>query len=64
MAFVGNVIRAHGMENLTMTDRIVVSRGRGRPRKKYLDRVKKFIRGMTTQQILNMMMKAVEVQKR
>ena len=55
MAFLGHVIRADGLEILSMTGRISGSRGRGRHRKKYLDRVKELIGGVTTQQILNMM---------
>ena len=54
MKFLGHVIRADGLENLTMAGRIAESRGRGRSRKKYLGRVKEFIGGVTTQQILNM----------
>ena len=54
MTFLGHVIKADGLENLTMTGRIARSRGRGRPRKKYLDRVKEMIGGVTTLQILNM----------
>ena len=55
MTFLGHVIRADGLEKLSVTGRVFGSRGRGRPRKKYLDRVKKFIGGVTAQQILNMM---------
>ena len=40
MGFLGHVMRAGGLENLAMTGRISGSRGRGRPRKKYLDRMK------------------------
>ena len=47
MAILGNVMRADGLENLTKTGRLAGSRGRGRPRKKYLDRVKELI-GVTT----------------
>ena len=55
MSFLGHVTRADGLENLTLTGRIAGSRERGRPRKKYLDRVKGLIGLVTTQQILTMM---------
>ena len=55
MGFLGHVIREDGLENLAMTGRIAGSRGRGRPRKKYLDRMKELIGGVTTQQLLNVM---------
>ena len=53
MTFLGHVMRADGLENLAMTGRIAGSRSRGRPRKKYLDKMKEIIGGgMTTQQLL------------
>ena len=55
MAFLGHVIRSEGLENLTMAGIIAGSRGRGRPRRKYLGRVKELIGGATTQKFLNMM---------
>ena len=45
MAFLGHVMRAVGPENLAVTGRIAGSRSRGRPRKKYLDRMKEVIGG-------------------
>ena len=45
MAFLGHVIRADGLENLAITGRIAGSRSRGRPRVKYLDRMKEYIGG-------------------
>ena len=55
MAFLGHVMRADDLENLTMTGSIAGSRLRDRPRKKYLDRVKELIGEVTSQQILNVM---------
>ena len=53
MTFLGHVMRADGLENLAMTGRIAGRRSRGRPRKKYLDKMKEIIGGgMTTQQLL------------
>ena len=53
MAFLGHVIRADGLENLAITGRIAGSRSRGRPRMKYLDRMREYVGGgMTTQQLL------------
>ena len=54
MKFLGHVIRADGLENLAVTGRIAGSRSRGRPRKKYLDKMKEAIGGATTQQLLHM----------
>ena len=54
MKFLGHVIRADGLENLAVTGRIAGSRSRGRPRKKYLDKMKEAIGGVTTQQLLHM----------
>ena len=54
MTFLGHVIRADGLENLTITGRIAGSRSRGRPRMKYVDRMKEYIGGVTTQQLLVM----------
>ena len=53
MTFLGHVMRADGLENLAMTGRIAGSRSRGRPRKKYLDKMKEIIGGgITTPQLL------------
>ena len=53
MSFFGHVMRANGLDNLAMTGRIAGTRNRGRPRKKYLDRMKEIIGGgITTQQLL------------
>ena len=54
MAFLGHIMRANGLENLAITGRISGNRGRGRPRKKYLDRMKEVIGGVTTQELLGM----------
>ena len=54
MAFFGHIVRASGLENLLVTGRIVGTRSRGRPRKKYLDQKKEVIGGVTTQQLLSM----------
>ena len=54
MAFLGHIIRADGLENLAVTGRIAGSRGRGRPRKKYLDRMREAIGGLSTQKLLGM----------
>ena len=55
MAFLGHAIRADGLENLAITGRIAGSRSRGRPRMKYLDRIKEYVGGgVTTQQLLEM----------
>ena len=54
MAFLGHVVRADGLENLAVTGRIAGTRSRGRPRIKYLDRMKEYIGGITTHQLLNM----------
>ena len=53
MSFLGHVIREDGLENLTVTGRISGTRSRGRPRKKYLDRMREMIgEGITTHQLL------------
>ena len=53
MTFLGHVMRADGLENLALTGRIAGRRSRGRPRKKYLDKMKEIIGGgITTQQLL------------
>ena len=54
MNFFGHIVRARGLENLVVTGRVVGTRSRGRPRKKYLDQMKQVIGGVTTQQLLNM----------
>ena len=54
MTFLGHIMRANGLENLAITGRISGSRGRGRPRKKYLDRLKELIGGVTTQEMLSL----------
>ena len=55
MSFLGHVIRADGLKNLTMTDRIAGTTERRRPTKMYLGRVKELIGEVTTQQFLNLM---------
>ena len=45
IAFSGHVMRADGLENLGITGRIAGIRSRGRPRKKYLDRMTETIGG-------------------
>ena len=53
MAFLGRAMRVDGLENIAITGRIAESRSRGRPKKKYLDRIKEIIGGgITTQQLL------------
>ena len=55
MSFFGHVIREDGLENLAVTGRILGTRSRGRPRKKYVDVMREVIGGgITTQQLLNM----------
>ena len=55
MVFLGHVIKADGLENLAIRGRIAGSRSRGRPRMKYLDRMKEYIEsGVTAQQLLVM----------
>ena len=54
MKFLGHIIRADGLENLAVTGRIAGSRSRGRPRKKYLDKMREAIGGVTTQQLLGL----------
>ena len=43
MKFLGHIIRADGLENLAVTGRVAGSRGRGRPREKYLDKLREAI---------------------
>ena len=46
-------MRADGQENLAITGRIAGSRSRGRPRKKFLGRMKEIIEGdIMTQELL------------
>ena len=54
MRFLGHVMRREQIENLSLTGRIPGERGRGRPRMKYLDGIKKTIGGLTTGQMLQM----------
>ena len=54
MKFLGHIIRADGLENLAVTGRIAGSRSRGRPREKYLDKLREAIGGVTTQQLLGL----------
>ena len=55
MAFLGHIMREDGLENLTVTGRIAGGRSRGRPRKKYLDRMKEMIGGgITVHQLLRL----------
>ena len=56
MTFLGHVVRVDSLENLAITSRIAGSRSRGRPRVKYLDRMKDYIgREVPAQQVLVMM---------
>ena len=43
ITFFGHVMRADVLENLAVTGRIAGSRGRGRPRKKYMDVMREMI---------------------
>ena len=53
MRFLGHVVRREYLENPILTGRIEGSRGRGRPRIKYMDDMKSAIGGsLTTQQIM------------
>ena len=55
MSFLGHIIREDGLENLAVTGRISGGRSRGRPRKKYLDRMREMIGGgITAHQLLEM----------
>ena len=55
LGFLGHVLRREGLENLSLTGRIAGSRGRGRPRIKYMDGIKKTIPGgRSTGEILQM----------
>ena len=55
MAFLGHIMREDGLENLTVTEGIAGGRSRGRPRKKYLDRMREMIGGgITAHQLLEM----------
>ena len=53
MIFLVHVIRVDGLENLAITGRVAASRGRRKPRLKYLDRMKEYIGGeVTAKQLL------------
>ena len=53
MVILGHVIRADGLGNLAITDRIAGSRRRERLRMMYLDRMNEYIGGgVTAQQLL------------
>ena len=55
MTFLGHIMRENGLENLTVTRRIEGGRSRGRPRKKYLDKMQEMIGGgITTHKLLGM----------
>ena len=54
MAFLCHIVRVNGPETLVVTGRIAGTRSIGRPKKKYLDRMKEAIGGVTTHQLLNM----------
>ena len=43
MVFLGHLTRAGRLKNLAITGRIAASRSSGRPRMKYLDRMKEYI---------------------
>ena len=45
LSFLGHALRREALENLSITGRISGSRGRGRPRIKYMDGIKKVIPG-------------------
>lgn len=48
LKFFGHVMRKDGLENLMMTGMVEGSRGRGRPRVKYMDGLLKLVRGVMT----------------
>ena len=53
--FLGHVMRREAMENISLTGRISGSRGRGRPRTKYMDGIKQVIPGgLSAGEILQM----------
>ena len=55
LGFLGHVFRKESLENLSLTGKIDGSRGRGRPRIKYMDGIKKTIPGgRSTGEILQM----------
>ena len=55
LRFLGHVIRRDQLENLSLTGRVEGSRGRGRPRLKYMDSLKKIVgNGMSAVQIIQM----------
>ena len=55
LGFLGHVLRREEMENLSLTGRIDGQRGRGRPRVKYMDGIKKLVgRGMSAGNIIQM----------
>ena len=45
LGFLGHILRKEALENLSLTGKIARSRGRGRPRKKYMDGIRKTIMG-------------------
>ena len=55
LGFLGHVLRREALENISLTGRIHGSRGRGRPRIKYMDGIKKVVPGgMSAGEILQM----------
>ena len=55
LGFLGHILRKEALENLSLTGKIARSRGRGRPRKKYMDGNKKNTPGgSSTWEILQM----------
>ena len=55
LGFLGHVMRREALENLSLTGKIAGSRGRGRPRIKYMDAIKKTIPGgRSTGEVLQM----------
>ena len=55
MGFLGHVLRREALENICLTGRIPGSRGRGRPRIKYMDGIKKVVPGgLSAGEILQM----------
>ena len=55
LGFLGHVLRREEIENLSLTGKIDGLRGRGRPRVKYMDSIKKVIGGgMSTGEVIQM----------
>ena len=55
LGFLGHFLRREALENISLTGKVDVSRGRGRPRIKYMDGIKKTIPvGRSTGELLQM----------